>query len=622
MGHPGGALELPFPSAELRGSGVRPTVAGELVMTEAQVPQQAQPSGPEPGGLPPVHPSRSEATRLMAAGTYLDAEYRDAVIDELYVHEERVVAPSLGFDAARVLAHALRARTLELAWSLGILFLWVLGAVVTRSAFLLVLGPCLQLGIARFVRGGAATAPWYRTIPAFLLRWWARVLLAMFAVVVLLSLFQGSDPGVANSPSRHGSYGDDVDAFGGFSEGGNTVPGFVAGPARLLGGAAFDAADRGFGPGLAWGIVACFAVIALCVCLQRVQFARIMANELSPQGFQDVAADPAQRVDNGRLHRLAALIRAEQHAPLAVYRSDAPFRGAGEAFEPWSVSIQLRPRASLGEKSPARVSNAEILRIVEPLVTRLRVPAPAAPAEAHAVRDRLRQLEVTEYLFLPVDGLPSRTHAPYGEGDVEQHRAAALEEGGEARRHFLRIRVGGWEEHLVTTVFVRVHTQGGMLVLEIAPHVLSPLREGFLRADRTAQNFACRTPLGKAAWALARTPRSPVGALVVVGRALVSLWHRLTGGYARALPDGPARSVRELAAAPDASLFQAMDYRRYVKSIEDRVTSGVRSALYEAGYDTGQFEQKIINVTQGGVMIENARGAISVGDHNTVRNEG
>ena len=108
----------------------------------------------------------------------------------------------------------------------------------------------------------------------------------------------------------------------------------------------------------------------------------------------------------------------------------------------------------------------------------------------------------------------------------------------------------------------------------------------------------------------------------MIGRAAGSTWHRLTGGYGQALPDGPARSVRELAAAPGTSLFQAMDYRRYVKSIEDRVTSGVRNVLYEAGYDTGQFEQKIVNVAQGGVMIENSRGAISVGDNNIVKNEG
>ncbi|MFE9554034.1 hypothetical protein ACFYOD_11200 [Streptomyces sp. NPDC006703] len=590
-------------------------------MTQAHVPQQAQPMAESPGGLPPVHPALSEATRLMAAGAYLDEEYRDAVIDELYVHEERIVAPSLGFDAARVLAHALRARNLEIAWSLGILVLWVLGVVVTDYAFLVILVPCLLLGAARLIRGTARPASWYRTVPAFLLRWWARLMLALFVIAVVVSLFGGYSSSSHNYSSNYGSYGNGS-GFGDSYGSPGPVPQVLGGPAALVGSGAIDLANQGFSPGLAWGILACFAVLALCVGVQRAQFARIMAGELSPEGFKDFAADPAQATANGRFHRLAAMIRAEQHARLAVYRAHAPFRGAGDAFDPWSVSIQLRPRKSLGDQAPARVGNAEILRMVEPLIARLRVPAPTAVAQGADVRDRLRQLEMTEYVFLPADGLPSRAHAPYRDGDFEEHRAAALEEGGEARRHFLRIRVGGWEEHLVTTVFVRVHTQGGMLVLELAPHVLPPLREDFFRADRAAHDFRCRNPLGKAAWALLRTPASALRCLVVLGRAAGSTWHRLTGGFGQALPDGPARSVRELAAAPGTSLFQAMDYQRYVKSIEDRVTSGVRNVLYEAGYDTGQFEQKIVNVAQGGVMIENARGAISVGDNNIVKNEG
>lgn len=60
-------------------------------------------------GRAPVDPVATEAGRLLCAGTYLDPAYRDRVIEELYVHEERFPPPSYGFDASRVLAHALRA---------------------------------------------------------------------------------------------------------------------------------------------------------------------------------------------------------------------------------------------------------------------------------------------------------------------------------------------------------------------------------------------------------------------------------------------------------------------------------------------------------------------------------
>ena len=83
-------------------------------MSTVRVPRQPHhadgPAAPEDASVPP---HASEATRLLCGGVYVDPDYRDRVIDELYLHEQRLVAPSLGFDAARVLAHALRARRQE-----------------------------------------------------------------------------------------------------------------------------------------------------------------------------------------------------------------------------------------------------------------------------------------------------------------------------------------------------------------------------------------------------------------------------------------------------------------------------------------------------------------------------
>jgi hypothetical protein len=191
-----------------------------------------------------------------------------------------------------------------------------------------------------------------------------------------------------------------------------------------------------------------------------------------------------------------------------------------------------------------------------------------------------------------------------------------VEEGAEKRRHFLRIRVGGWEEELVVTVFVRIHTQGRMLMLEIAPHVLLPVREDFKNADRTAHRFRNNNVLGKAVWALARVAGSPARSLISLGKGLWYVWRLLTGGYQGALPDGPALSVRELGSAPEGSLFQDMDVSRYLKSIQDRVANGVRAALDESGYHTGEFVQKIVNISNGGVNIDRVEGStFAVGEH-------
>jgi hypothetical protein len=266
------------------------------------------------------------------------------------------------------------------------------------------------------------------------------------------------------------------------------------------------------------------------------------------------------------------------------------------------------------KKEQLPLNNRAVLEKIRPLLEQLRLPSEFA---GHTVRDRLRWLEIDECVFLPAEGLRRREEAPYHPQAFEDHRARAVEEGAEKRRHFLRIRVGGWEEELVVTVFVRIHTQGRMLMLEIAPHVLLPVREDFKNADRVAHAFRHNNVVGKAAWGVARAPGSAARSLLVLGKGVVYAWRLLTGGYTGALPDGPALSVRELGSAGAASTFQDMDVSRYLKSVQDRVAHGVRAALDESGYQTGEFVQKIVNISGGGVNIEGGveGSTFAVGSH-------
>jgi hypothetical protein len=114
-------------------------------------------------------------------------------------------------------------------------------------------------------------------------------------------------------------------------------------------------------------------------------------------------------------------------------------------------------------------------------------------------------------------------------------------------------------------------------------------------------------------------PASAGRSLAQLGRGLVYVWRLLTGGYAGALPDGPSLSVRELGSTPAGSLFQEMDVARYLKSVQDRVANGVRAALAEAGYETGEFMQKVVNISNGDVNIGNISGnnTIAVGMQNS-----
>ncbi|RDG35825.1 hypothetical protein DVH02_23370 [Streptomyces corynorhini] len=528
-----------------------------------------------------MEPAASEACRLLCAGVYLDPRFRDTVLDELYVHEERFVAPSVGFDAARVLAHAVRARRMELGWALGTVALLVVALLITGWAFLLVAVPSLFLALTAVVTG-----PRVMTALAYGVEW-----ILLTGIVVLLVVR---------------SFADDPGPYAGSEQGSEFGPGSGSGPGGMD-----DPLDAFLGPSQARLTLLMLALVAVGVGIRRGVLARVLAVELSTHHFPSVASDPAITTAGSRLRRLSGRIRAEQHEPLVMYHSANPFLGVGVPRRPWTLAVELRPQSG---REPSAVGNAEVLRLILPLLEELRASA------AHTVRDRLRELTVDECVFLPADGLQRRDGAPFHPSGIAEHHADSVEEGGEARRHFLRIKVGGWQEELVVTVFVRVHTQGGMLMLEVAPHVLRPVRERFREGDGLAHRFRSNFWFGKLGWALRHAPAAVGESLVAVVRYLLAEWRRLAGGYGDALPEGPAVSVRELGSGEGASLFQEMDANRYLTSIQDRVTGGVRQALYEAGWQTAEFEQKIVNVSEGGVFIDSVRdSALAVGDHNEVR---
>ncbi|MFF0885522.1 hypothetical protein [Streptomyces sp. NPDC003456] len=553
----------------------------------------SEPSTPPaaPAAPPPTSPYASEATRLLCAGAYLDAPYRDRVIEELHLNEQRIVAPSLGFDAARVLAHALRARRMELAWAGAIVGLWFVGLLVTDMLLAGYLLPGLLLAVASAVRGDTDHPSLPRRLVAFVMRWLGRLVFAVFLAATVAIAFTGSD-----DDSSAGSYDPAYGAYGSSSgESSSLWSSLEELLPALSQSAGGDGAVR---PLQAWLALVLFVAVALCTGAQRSQFVRALGGELAPERFADAASDPAENAEGGRFRRMRDRIRSEQHEPLIMYHEAHPFCGAGAAYDTWVLAVELRPEES---QKTRPLSNRTVLDTIRPLLEGLRLPAEYAGV---TVRDRLRWLEIDECVFLPAEGLARREDAPYDRTAFETHRSRAVEEGAEKRRHFLRVRVGGWEEELVVTVFIRVHTQGRMLMLEIAPHVLQPIRADFKDSDRTAHRFRHNSAFGKATWAVGQVPRSAFRSVVTLFQGAAYGWQLLTAGHANALPDGPALSVRELGAASTGSLFQQMDVDRYLRSVQDRIAHGVRAALAAHGYQTGEFVQKVVNISNGGVHID------------------
>lgn len=510
-------------------------------------------------------PLRSEATRLLCAGTHLDPEFRRRVLQELVEHRERAVAPSLGIDVVTVLAHALRSRGRETLTALGVLAVWVafvfcdMALSVTvpyggRWAFTYA-GACALLWIASVVngRGGSDVYAGARTAGTRRPLWRPHLGLVLRIVACLSMIFYWCFALVT------------------LSEG-------------------------------AWTAVVFPLLLVWPVWAHRTWIEQVARDELSPARFP-AAAPP---VPAEPYHGIVAAIAHEQYSRLTVYDFDRPFVGYGVPYEPWSLAVELKRRragdgAGAGGAEAGGDGTLTSRKVIELILPRL---AALREATAAASRDRLKDLEVAHLAYLPPP--PRRGDVRRDDAAVDQHVGGSVDEGGEARRYFLRIRVGAWSELVVVTILVRVHTQGGMLVLEVVPHVLPPVRPEFRDIDRLAARAGGARTFARA---LLTAPASSVASGISLGGTLASVFRTWLADAARLPGEGPAVSVRELGSSSKVSLFQEMDVNRYVKTVRDRIASGVTEALRESGYETGEFEQYIVNVNEGGVYI----GAMSGG---------
>ena len=87
--------------------------------------------------------STSSATRLLSAGAYLESRFRRQVIHELVECDFRFVAPSYGYDAVTVLAHALAARRLGRKQIAGVIVGLVVDVLLVRTGLISWLGGLL-----------------------------------------------------------------------------------------------------------------------------------------------------------------------------------------------------------------------------------------------------------------------------------------------------------------------------------------------------------------------------------------------------------------------------------------------------------------------------------------------
>ncbi|MEV2255787.1 hypothetical protein AB0I94_35420 [Streptomyces sp. NPDC050147] len=593
---------------------------------------------------------KTEATRLLCAGVHLDAVFRRRVVSELVGHAERPVAPPLGADVLPVLAHALRARREELFTALLLAAVWI-GFLVTDAVMV---WDALEdsrggdsgvtdgdLALLAFDPDDLVDAGPGGTFGAFVPGGWA----IAYAVVVLLLWLarvvsgRGTDAGILRRVE---------------------LPPPLVWLRRRIGWLV---------TAFAWWSAAAYGFFALSVIrdtpypvifplliaavVWRHQFLRkrILRTQLARQAFAETEQPRIPR----RFSRIADCIHREQNAPITLYDANRPFVGAGKPRNPWSVVLELQraekdPEGGVpGQRAYEPLAAREVIKMIEPRLKDLRRSAAATSV------DRLRDLEIEEFVYLPAGagrdeqlytGQGYETAGLYDPGQVARHLERAAGEGGEARRHFLRVRVGAWNEQVVLSLLVRVHTQGGMLVLEVVPHVLGPIVPEFREVDTIVASEP-EGPVRDALRACVDGPAVGVAIGIAALRALPSLipsfrlwlaqpepsedqapapraaralrsacsWLGI-GRPVQAPPDAPLVSLRQLASTDDLSLFQEMDVARYTRTLQDRIGEGVRDALRAGGFRTDRLEQNITQINNSGVYItEMSGGALATGSH-------
>ncbi|MFD4570776.1 hypothetical protein ACFWNK_03370 [Streptomyces sp. NPDC058417] len=580
--------------------------------------------------LPDHRYSGTESTRLLCAGVYQDAAFRRRVVEELVDHRERPVAPPNGIDVLPVLSHALRVTRQEARAALMLLGVWAgffaSDVIMFWDSLSDRAGPDADIDfdmvLTAFSEGddrltGGMPIPW-----SFL-----------YALVCLALWFAHRSRGGGRAARAVGL----PDPVAKAADRAGSLVSFGAWALALFYWVRYVTGVLGGDVQTPYPLIFPLAM-ALVVWWYQTWQRRQVCHSLARWTFRGT---PQPDLPGGPLYEmLRDDIRREQEASLTLYDPDSPFVGLGEQGTPWSFVMELRRRpgeegkAGAGRGVPKQGGAGPLtadaaLDMIEPQLTGLR------ESVALTGKDRLRDLETDRFVFLPggvarderleVGGTADPATAPRGDASrrglpvydpaqVLAHRREAVDEGGEGRRVFLRVRVGAWHEQVVVTVLVRVHTQGRMLFLEVLPFMLGPIRKDFRAVDR----FVERLPESWGKGAVRALRDGPaigvdagIGGFATARDAVTVGWSDRTDQ-----PDVPRVSLRELVSTDGLSGFQRMDASRYVKTIQERIVNGVREALKSHGYRTEEFEQHVYHLSGGSVFIKDmSGGAVATGSH-------
>jgi hypothetical protein len=310
---------------------------------------------------------------------------------------------------------------------------------------------------------------------------------------------------------------------------------------------------------------------------------------------------------------------AEEQDPstgLVYYGGYLPFVGAGERVRNWSFAVLL------DAVPPGLLTGSERREpdpfTVDELTTYIQERLNGVLVEESLDGQRIEQLVVERRWYRKALSV-RRPDALQEEVETLRH----LKHGPQlydSAREYLCIRVGSWEQELVTSVFVAFDLKGRTLYSELHGYVLPPINPLFADVDRLPERLD-GTIAARVAWhAVKSVLNDLVGILAAVMGALAAVARFVTGlftkrssrrfaaedltRYAAGLVDyGAVVSIRELASISGfRHFFQQIDAEKYVTIVERRLMEIVLDFLQEHHVDTSDYRERQTAVLNFGII--------------------
>ena len=541
-------------------------------------------------------PRRDDTTRYLCAAAHMDPAFADGAIREFLVEPTRPVPSSPGVDAAAVLAEAVAARSRRRLRDLAVILLLV-GLVFLLATEILVVWVVVAIVVSLPAIGSAVKKQAPAKVAAYLVAAAVAAALLVYAAPELIAELTDDPYG-----GSYGSYDSDV---------GSTSD------ATLI------------------GAVLIAALLLAVLVTDRFVVWRHLATRFWPNRLTRVRPwlrdRPVFQVSPER--QLTGLWRyAEPHPtmagpsgdgppiPLVVYRGFAPFVGAGQPEDPWSIAVPLERLPDT--TATGALTTATLYAGINEEITSLRGAGTLSPGQ------RLGDLSIGELVIVSADELIDHLAEPAAADFLTEpgaapftmlrrERAAVIRDDPlEWARYYQCYQVETWDRDLVVTVFVHVAVGEGALYVEWTPCVLRPIRRSYRKIDGMS-----RSPLRPAARAvldLLALPASVPGRLV----HLLSFLRPLPQDRSVVNPGmyGSAASLRELAADRTVhNYFQLADVDRYVKMLEGRLIRAVSRMMRAAGYSPASFDAQAAAVVNNNVQIAGSvGGSVVIGSDNKV----